>query len=153
MYFYLRENIIFIKNRKFFFTRRLSFKWNFWTFRYARLAIEIHLRGKLVEVHSQETDYGGTNLLYPEEFFGLGASTDSKNKTSAWLVHWFHTGIFGRADLLQHSVIKNFQLAAWVFNIFSVRCYGSARRKVFITLLTTQKHFLNAWKSKFIICS
>ena len=34
----------------------------------------------------------GTGILYPEGFFQLGASTDSKNKTSAWLVPRFHTG-------------------------------------------------------------
>ena len=70
----MSENIIFIKNREFFFTRRfnrLHFKWNFWTFQCARLAIDIHLKGKVVEAHSQETDNGGTNILYPEGFFGL----------------------------------------------------------------------------------
>ena len=34
----------------------------------------------------------GTDILYPEGFFQLGANTDSKNKTSAWLVPRFHTG-------------------------------------------------------------
>ena len=52
------------------------------------------MQAKVVEAHSQYTDYGGTDILYPEEFFWLGASIDSKNKTSAWLVHGFHTGIY-----------------------------------------------------------
>ena len=66
----MSENIIFIKNQEFLF-------WTFWC---ARLAVEIHLRGKVVEAHSQEIDYGGTDILYPEEFFWLGANTDSKIK-------------------------------------------------------------------------
>ena len=71
--FLMRENIIFIKNRKFFFPRCFYswlFKWNFRTFLWARLAIETYLRGKVVEAHSEETDYGGTEILYPEDFSG-----------------------------------------------------------------------------------
>ena len=33
------------------------------------VAIEIHLRGKVVEAHLEEMDYGGMDILYPEEFF------------------------------------------------------------------------------------
>ena len=45
--------------------------------------METHQQGKVVEAHSQEMNYGGTDILYPEECFWLGASTDSKNKTLA----------------------------------------------------------------------
>ena len=74
-YTFMWEKIfIFIKNRNFFFLRRSYrsfFKWNFWNFRCARLTLEIHMRGKVVEAHSQETYYGGTDILYPKEFFSL----------------------------------------------------------------------------------
>lgn len=33
------------------------------------------------------------DILYSEEFFQLGTSTDSKNKTLMWLKHRFHTGL------------------------------------------------------------
>ena len=36
---------------------------------------------------------GKFDILYPEEYFQLGASPDSKNKTLAWLVHRFQTGL------------------------------------------------------------
>ena len=35
---------------------------------------------------------GITDILYPEKVFQFSASPDSKKKTSAWLVHGFHTG-------------------------------------------------------------
>ena len=84
--FLMRENIIFIKNRKFFFPRCFYswlFKWNFRTFLWARLAIETYLRGKVVEAPSEETDYGGTEILYPEDFSGVTCT-----RIAHWLGSW-----------------------------------------------------------------
>ena len=65
---------------------------------------------------------GGTGILYPEEFFQLGASTDSKYKTSAWLVYGFHTGICPCIELLDAfyllaATVQTFLIEHFLFEL------------------------------------
>ena len=47
------------------------------------VAIEIHLRRKVLEVQSQETDYGGMDTCILKNFFSLAQVQIPKNKTLA----------------------------------------------------------------------
>ena len=62
----------------------------------------------------------------------------------AWFCRFW---VFGRADMPQHFVFCNrkFSTSLCEYSNFLPSEAMTARRKVFIIWLTTQKHFLNAW--------